>query len=422
MIAMIKTPVFLYSILHMHTPKRILIFSLAYYPRFVGGAEAAIKEITDRIPPSDCEFDMITLRFDAKLPRFEPVGAVNVYRIGPALSGITLAQLASFPWYLIKVWYPIGAFFKALALHRARHYDALWSMMTYMGFPAVLFKLLYKPRMPYILTLQDGDRIAHIISRWRIRLVYPLLALVFSKPAVVQTISHYLADFARTMGYRGTVEVIPNGVDIATFTRTFSDEALERTRLEIGKKRGETYLVTTSRLVYKNAIDDVIKALPLLPQHIKFLVIGEGPDEAMLKDLVKKFGVAERVIFLGFVPNADLPRYLKACDIFIRPSRSEGMGSSFVEAFAAGIPVIATQEGGIADFLFDTEANPDKPATGFAVRPNDPSDIARVVRKILTNPEESAKVAATARALALEKYDWPLIARAMREKVFDRAR
>lgn len=63
-------------------PKRILIFSFVYYPRFIGGAEIAIKEITDRVSSQDIEFDLVALRIDKKLPRFERIGNVNVYRIG----------------------------------------------------------------------------------------------------------------------------------------------------------------------------------------------------------------------------------------------------------------------------------------------------------------------------------------------------
>ena len=63
---------------HKDGKKRVLIFSLAYIP-FVSGAELAVKEITDRI--NDLEFDLVTLRFDKKLPKFEKAGNVNVYRI-----------------------------------------------------------------------------------------------------------------------------------------------------------------------------------------------------------------------------------------------------------------------------------------------------------------------------------------------------
>jgi len=63
-------------------PKKILIFSLAYYPKHVGGAEVALKEITDRIDPAHIEFHMVTNRFDSTLPKTEKVGNVLVHRIG----------------------------------------------------------------------------------------------------------------------------------------------------------------------------------------------------------------------------------------------------------------------------------------------------------------------------------------------------
>jgi glycosyltransferase involved in cell wall biosynthesis len=115
-----------------------------------------------------------------------------------------------------------------------------------------------------------------------------------------------------------------------------------------------------------------------------------------------------------------MPLVLQACDIFIRPSRSEGMGNSFVEAMAAGLPVIATQEGGISDFLFDAKKNPDKSTTGWAVDRDSPEQIADAVKDIIANPEKVARVVATAKKMAFEKYDWDIIARDMREKVFAR--
>ena len=182
---------------------------------------------------------------------------------------------------------------------------------------------------------------------------------------------------------------------------------------------GDVFLITTSRLVHKNGVDDVIRALPLLPEHVHFIVVGVGPDEGMLKRLAKDSGVEKRVTFTGHIGHADLPKYLQASDIFIRPSRSEGMGASFPEAMAAGLPVIATQEGGIADFLFDEKRNPDKPITGWAVDKDSAADIARAVKDIVAHPEKVRAVVATAKAMVVEKYDWNIIARDMRERVFD---
>jgi glycosyltransferase involved in cell wall biosynthesis len=82
---------------------------------------------------------------------------------------------------------------------------------------------------------------------------------------------------------------------------------------------------------------------------------------------------------------------------------------------AAGIPVIATQVGGISDFLFDEELNPDKAPTGWAVEPHNPKNIADKVEKILTNKEKTKQIVVNAQKLVLEKYDWNLIASQMKE-------
>ena len=100
--------------------------------------------------------------------------------------------------------------------------------------------------------------------------------------------------------------------------------------------------------------------MKLLPKSVSFLVFGLGPDKEILEQLSKSEGVTDRVRFLGQINHSEMPKYLKVSDIFIRPSLSEGFGISFIEAMAAGIPVIATQEGGIADFLLTRSEIPIK--------------------------------------------------------------
>lgn len=364
--------------------KRILIFSLAYFPH-VGGAEIAIKEITDRIP--DFEFHMLTLNFGGEA-REEKIGNVFVHRIGNSSS------------YLSKILFIPRAALAARTLHRTHQFDLFWAMMSYMTFPIVLAGL----HVPYVLTLQEGDPFEHVFSRLRIALFRPLLSRGFRNASAVTAISTFLAKWARRAGFPGTPEVVPNGVSVVSFAH-----ALRRSDPQ------HTTLITTSRLVHKNAVDDVIRALAHLPAEIRFVIYGTGLEEQKLKTLAKELGVEKRAEFRGHLDHARLPAALAACDIFIRPSRSEGMGNSFIEAMAAGLPVIGTQEGGIADFLFDAKRNPHKETTGWVVDRDSPEQIAEAVKDILAHPEEARRVTANARRFVAERYEWNHISERMEE-------
>lgn len=372
--------------------KRVLIFSLAYQPR-MSGAELAITYITDRIDPSDIAFHLITLRFSKNDALQERIGNIEVHRVGGGAG------------YLSKILFVPRAAIAAITLHRTQKFNALWALMSYMLFPIVLMRMM-GTRIPYIVTLQDGDPFERVFSRPHVAIFRPLLKSGFKHASVVQVISNFLAAWPRKFGYTGNVEVIPNGVD----SKSFVGESVAHST---------PALITTSRLVYKNAVDDVIRALPALP-HMRFTVLGVGPEEARLKQLAHSLKVADRVEFVGLVDNRDMPTYLHKADIFVRPSRSEGMGTSFIEAMAAGLPVIATQEGGIKDFLFDQKRNPEKAPTGWAVDTNAPGQIVAQVKDILENPEEVKRVIENARTMVRERYDWDTIAHEMREKVFNK--
>lgn len=391
--------------------KRILIFDLQYYP-FVGGAEVAIKEITDRIPSEEMEFHLVTARFDSALPVTEQVGNVLVHRIGIARPHPTMADLKRFPLHLNKYAYQLLAAREAERLHRKNRYDGIWAMMAHSsGIPAGIFKKKH-PEVKYLLTLQEGDPPEHIE-----RMMRPVMSLFrqgFTEADELQAISNFLLRWGKRMGFSGAGVVIPNAVDTAKFSRSFSSDEIAGMRQKLGKKDGDVFVVTTSRLVHKNAVDDVIRALPLLPEQVSFLIYGIGPDEEKLKALAKELGVEARARFMGQLGHDEMPLMLASCDIFARPSRSEGMGNSFVEAMAAGLPVIATQEGGIADFLFDEKRNPGKPTTGWAVDRDAPEQIAAAVKDILARPEKVAEVRKTARDLAISTYDWTIVARDMR--------
>jgi glycosyltransferase involved in cell wall biosynthesis len=340
-----------------------------------------------------------------------------VYRIGFGTKHPKIDALLAFPLVLNKYLFPFTGFLKARSLHRENNYDGIWAMMAnYAAFAALFFKMWFG-NVPYLLTLQEGDPIEYI--KHRVRAVYPLFERIFKRADFVQTISNYLARFARDMGYKGTLEVVPNGADIAHFSQAYPTEELFKLKQKLGKANDDIFLITTSRLVKKNATDEVIRALPLLESRVKFIILGIGPDEVMLRALADELNVSDRVKFLQQIDHREMPKYLQVSDIFIRPSRSEGLGISFIEAMATDIPVIATPVGGIPDFLFDPEQSPDKEPTGLFCEVDSPESIAKQVRRLLDDSALRTQLVANAKKLVVEKYDWDLIARDMKKKVFD---
>lgn len=360
--------------------KRILIFSLAYYP-VEGGAEIAVKEITTRLP--SIEFDIITLRFNKTHSPKEKIGNCTIYRINTS-----------------KNLYPFKAFLFAKTLHKNKSYDAIWAIMAnWAGLAALFFKFRF-PEVPYVLTLQEGDPISQI--RRKVWFIYPLFKRIFLRADVIVTISKYLADWAREMGYRGRVEVIPNGVDVGKFA------GVKRRVFD----RGKVVLITTSRLVEKNAVGDIIEALKFLSDNVSLKIIGTGPLEGSLKLKVENLKLEERIKFLGNIEHYDISKYLHEADIFVRPSLSEGFGNSFIEAMAAGLPVIATPVGGIVDFVEDpTTAG--QAATGFFCEVRNPESIVRQVKRIINEPELRERIVRNAFLIVRERYEWNLVAKKM---------
>ena len=360
---------------------RVLIFSLAYFP-LVGGAEIAVKEITDRLGDV-FDFDLVTLQFNEDWPKEEKMGPTRVFRLKKG-------------FILPKLLFPLKAAILAQKLYSRRPYCLVWSIMAaYAGLAGLFFKLLH-PRTPALLTLQEGDSEKHILSR--VGVFYPLWRLIFKKADYIQAISNYLAGFARRHGARCPIEVVPNGVNLGKFK-------VESLKLKVDDQK---VIITTSRLVYKNGVDVLIRAfarlkdLQLTTYNLQLLIVGDGPEREALELQVKSYKLKDHIRFVGHVDPDLIPQYLAQADIFVRPSRSEGLGNSFLEAMAAGLPVIGTAVGGIPEFLKDGQ-------TGLFCRVDDPQDLAEKIKLVFDNPDLSGRLIENGRKLVEERYSWDTV-------------
>ncbi|HLP80096.1 MAG TPA: glycosyltransferase, partial [Acidobacteriota bacterium] len=139
-----------------------------------------------------------------------------------------------------------------------------------------------------------------------------------------------------------------------------------------------------------------------IPQST-LLICGGGPDEHSLRELAHSLGVSTHVRFVKHIRLEELPLYLAASTVFVRASRSEGFGNSFIEAMAFGIPVVATRVGGIADFLTTK--------TGFECEVNNPNSIANAIFSLLSEPKQTAAIVKNAKSFVVSEYDWKKVSK-----------
>jgi glycosyltransferase involved in cell wall biosynthesis len=161
--------------------------------------------------------------------------------------------------------------------------------------------------------------------------------------------------------------------------------------------------VTVARLVERKGIDDLVHALARLERgryHLE--IIGSGPAEPALRELVARLGLRAEVRFMGALDRAGVAARLRAADLFTLPSRAEAFGNVFAEAMAAGLPVVGTAIGGITELVQDGRH-------GLLVPPRDPAALAAAISLLGEQPALRSAMGARNRAHAVTHLSWEAV-------------
>jgi glycosyltransferase involved in cell wall biosynthesis len=212
-------------------------------------------------------------------------------------------------------------------------------------------------------------------------------------------VSNATKDYVLSLGAEPRkVKVIHNGVDLAKFRPIAGKREEIRKRLVISKNA--VVVLTVRRLVYKNGIDTLIDSANIAVKknpNIIFLVVGKGPSQNSAQAKINQLGIENNFRLAGFVSDEDLPSYYNAADFFALPSKSgEGLPLVALEAMACGLPVIATNVGGINEILTDD--------CGELVPPNMPELLAKAILDCSKADLSSRK--SELHAMMQEKYSW----------------
>ena len=189
------------------------------------------------------------------------------------------------------------------------------------------------------------------------------------------------------------VSYIPNGVDIDRF--------------DVDRDVVEGRILFVGRLAPKKRVRDLIEAYSMIAADVpdrELVIVGTGSLQEELERFASRLGVGDGVRFEGYVPDETVPEYYASAELFVLPSIWEGHPLTLLEAWAAGVPVVATDVEGIAEFV-------DHGETGYLVSPESPDDLAEAIRYALENESVAQQWGRRAKRLAADEYSWAETAR-----------
>lgn len=361
--------------------KKVLIFSWFYLP-FLGGAELFIKAVTDRLSDR-FDFTLVTGRMKSELPGEERQAEVEIRRVGLGMA-------------IDKALYPVAAVSRAL---RLGSFDLVHAVMASGGALAAAGYLKLRPR-PSLLTLQEGDAEDYVRSYLGpLFAIYPWLHRRFDR---VHAISRFLAERAVGYGARPeSVTVVPNGVEPSLLVPGPGPEE-KLSKLRALDLEGKQIVVAVARFSPEKGLDRLIRAMPLVKRQVPdsaLLLVGDGRERPRLERLAEELGVRDRIRFAGSVPPPEVKHHLGLASVFALPSRVEGLGSSFLEAMACGLPIVAGPVGGIPDFLEDGK-------TGLFCEPENPASLSEKIVRLLRDDALASRLGRAGWQLVRERYQW----------------
>jgi glycosyltransferase involved in cell wall biosynthesis len=158
--------------------------------------------------------------------------------------------------------------------------------------------------------------------------------------------------------------------------------------------------LAVARLVEQKGLADLIRAIGMLDRNrFQLEIVGEGPEEAALRQLAGSLGLAEQVRFSGPLDRIEIARRYRQSDLFTLASWEEAFGDVFAEALASGLPVVGSDVGGIPELIRHG-------TNGLLVPPRQPLALAAAIRHLADHPELRAEIGRRNRLEAVANLSW----------------
>jgi len=299
--------------------------------------------------------------------------------------------------FLVKIQVLTFLFFNVIySLLKFKNMDIVhlhWAIPNGLG--AIFLKKIYK--IPYISTVY-GEEI-HLSKRYH---MIPALRFLVNNSSKIITISTATKNFCLEAGFDGEkIDVVPFGVDTDFFRS-----------LDVYKDEKIFQILAVGYLIERKGFEYLIRSMPLvLEKHkeVRLKIVGSGPLKSKLKELIYELDLGNVVEMMENVSDEELLMIYNFADLFVLPSivdsqgNTEGLGVVLLEAMACGIPVIASNAGGITDIIIHNE-------TGLLFNEKDTEKIAELINFSMENKQQMAKIAINGLDLVKVNFSWEKIA------------
>ena len=364
---------------------KIAILVFHFPPKWLAGTELATYDIAKRLVSRGHEVHILT-SLDNGLSKDNIEQGFYIHRIR-----FTKIRLLGAIIFWLAILYKL----------RKINPDVVHAQGIGIAPPALLAKVFLNK--PYSIWCQGSD----VYLPWNFK--QPISKLVFQHADALAAYSEDMKKEMQKISDREII-VITNGVDL----QSFENLTREKTRSDLQINKNQQILTFVGTLRPVKGVKYLIQAMDILIKKradLRLILVGDGPDRKALGKMTEDLGLNNYVTFIGKVPHEKVPEFMTASDIFVLPSLSEGFGSVNLEAFAAGVPIVATKVGGLPEIIKEGE-------NGFLVAPKNPEQLAEKILLLLGNSELRNKISENNK-IKVKNYSWNHVVDVLEKMLID---
>lgn len=376
---------------------KILVLTWEFPPRIVGGIARHVAELYPELVKLGHQIHLVTVQF-GQAPRYEVVDGVQVHRVNVA------AGRDFFQW--------VANMNDSLGLHGGQliladhSFDVIHAHDWLVGDAAIALKHLFK--IPLVATIHATEFGRHngIYNEIQQYVSYKEQTLAYNAWRIIVCTDYMRREVERALATPwNKIDVVYNGIrpekkqrppnfDVYGFRRRFANDA-------------EKIVYYVGRMTNEKGVAVLLKAAPqvimALNHSVKFVLIGGGDTEA-LKRLAGELGIWHKCFFTGFMPDDELDKFQTVANCAVFPSLYEPFGIVALESFAARVPVVVSDTGGLPEVVRHGK-------TGIVTWTNNFDSLAAGILEVLNNPELSQQLVDNAYEDLSRRFSWVKLAK-----------